>query len=207
MSSWCSTPRACTNRLRSIVSVDTRRACSSGYVPASQPEICSGDHSSASLAATSSPRAGDVASLQRFGRWAGCQARWSARIARYRRRPACRAISRLMVEGARAAAGGDPVQRPALRQAAADLLPLGQRQHPRRASTLPGHIPTAGRQHAADGAALLAQHPPDLAERLAGPPARPQLPLLLGRQCRPALLRHRPISRSTLPPPPWCIDR
>lgn len=61
----------------------------------------------------------------------------------------------------------------------------------RRVSTLPGHIPTGGRHHAADGAPFLAQHPPDLAERLAGFPARPHLPCASGPPPdRPCIHRH-----------------
>jgi len=70
-------------------------------VRASHPEICSGDHSSASLPATSSRSRGTAASLQGLGRRARSHARSSARAARYRWRPPWRATSRLMLDGAR----------------------------------------------------------------------------------------------------------
>lgn len=64
----------------------------------SQPEICSGDHCSASFSATSCRNAGEVARWHTLGRLACSQAASSAVLARYWSRPPWRATSRLTVE-------------------------------------------------------------------------------------------------------------
>src|SRR5437773_8989557 len=74
---------------------------SAGNSRLSHPEICSGDHSSASFCATHHRSSGWAARRQGFGRSAISQASASAWLARYALAPPCRLTSRLTVEGAR----------------------------------------------------------------------------------------------------------
>src|ERR1700758_3178121 len=84
-----------------MVSWDTRMLSSSGYWVFSQPEICFGDQSRISLLATMLRNCRLLERRQGLGRKADCQASWSAWLARYPRRPPCRAASRLTVDTAR----------------------------------------------------------------------------------------------------------
>jgi hypothetical protein len=70
----------------------------------SQPAICCGDQSNASLAATSSVNATREASFIGFGRVARDHAATSARAARYARGPPLAETSRHTVEGERPSA-------------------------------------------------------------------------------------------------------
>src|SRR2546422_5403816 len=74
---------------------------SAGNSRLSHPEICSGDHWSASFCATRHRSSGQLARRQGFGRSALSQASESASLARYALRPPCRLTSRVTVEGAR----------------------------------------------------------------------------------------------------------
>ena len=74
---------------------------SPGYRAFSHPAICCGDHWPDSFPATSLHRAGLNANWQGLGRRARSDARSSARVARYPRRPPLPATSRLIVEPAR----------------------------------------------------------------------------------------------------------
>ena len=65
-------------------------------------------------------------------------------------------------------AAGDRPQREALGQPAGDLLPLGKRQHARRAAARRRHVAAVGSHDAVDRSRLPAERPPDLAQRLAG---------------------------------------
>src|SRR5215469_4841839 len=87
-----------------MVSWDTWRVSSCGYLRLSHPATWEGDHWSRSFSATSRARTRFCASLQRFGRLARCHAAASASLARYARQPALRPISRLTVLGARPSA-------------------------------------------------------------------------------------------------------
>jgi hypothetical protein len=67
----------------------------------SQPAICCGDQRRRSFSSTMSRSIVFPASLHAFGRAARAHAEWSARAARYRRRPPFALTSRLTVEGDR----------------------------------------------------------------------------------------------------------
>src|SRR4029077_2091612 len=96
-----STPRAWMNRLRYMVSWDTRIPSSLGYGVFSHPEICSGDQSKISLLVTTSRNLGCRARRHFLGRKADSQAWSSAACARQVGRPPCRVTSRPTVEAAR----------------------------------------------------------------------------------------------------------
>src|SRR3954468_4392929 len=96
-----STPRACTNRLRYIVSCDTCCEVTPGWTCFSHPAICSGDQFKRSFLATARRNCGFAASLHRLGRRVRVQAASSAGAARYRSYPPLRLISRATVDGER----------------------------------------------------------------------------------------------------------
>src|ERR1700733_590791 len=89
------------NKLRRMVSGDTRILRLWGKPRFSHPEICSGDQFRISLRATIVRSSLRRASKHGLGRRADFQAWWSALLARYRGRPPWRATSRLTVEAAR----------------------------------------------------------------------------------------------------------
>ena len=74
---------------------------SSAWFLANQHEICLGDQRRSRPRSTARLRRGQVASFPGLGRQARSQARRSAVVARYWRRPPLRSTSRLTVEGAR----------------------------------------------------------------------------------------------------------
>src|SRR5215203_2034003 len=84
-----------------MVSCEIRIASSSGYSLLSQPEICSGDHSSRSFSATTTRRRSLIASQHLLGRRARFEACSSAFWARYLLRPPLRFTSLHTVEAQR----------------------------------------------------------------------------------------------------------
>lgn len=104
VSSRFKSPRACTNKLRWIVSCDTRISIVLGYSLASHPLICAGDELARSFSFTTVRSSGHCTRCASFGRFARRHARTSASSARYVAGPPLRAISRLAVEGARRSA-------------------------------------------------------------------------------------------------------
>src|ERR1700738_907743 len=84
-----------------MVSWDTRILLSSGYCVFSHPEICSGDQSNTSLAATISRNLRFPARRHLFARNADFQGCLSALRVRYAEPPPWRVTSRLTVDAAR----------------------------------------------------------------------------------------------------------
>src|SRR5712692_3254279 len=170
---------------------------SAGNSRLSHPEICSGDHWSASFCATRHRSSGQLARRQGFGRSALSQASESASLARYALRPPCRLTSRVTVEGARPSLAAILRIESTRGNPARNLLTLLQLQCDRRSPACRWGNSSIQRQDPVDAALV----PPLERSRNVGytltvPPAVPNLSPLLRRKPRPCVPLHTHTSSS-----------
>src|SRR6266566_507891 len=179
------------NRLRYMVSWDTRMLWSSGYWIFSHPEICSGDQSNISLLATTFCNLTWIASRHRLGRKADSQAWEIGFIGSILRTASMTCDLPAHCRRNSIQASSDLANRRTGSEPSRDLLALTQREREERAPPDHRNKSTMTRHQTTNGGMLLAEGAPDLMQRVSRLPTAPHVALLRRRKPKPFPLGHK----------------